>query len=161
MELATPITIHWDLPAGAPDPHFLLRIAVDIVQCRPLVLHLHDPGQRLGAATLAVLGRIRGTAIAVSLTVRPPYLEEKGHRELLCDTGVKEILLAAEHPAVLKTVPSPRNLGVSFSVTRHNWRVLPALLAYCRQEGITRLVLPMQRLYNGESPFFLDRGEQE
>jgi GeoRSP system SPASM domain protein len=52
-------------------------------------------------------------------------------------------------------------LGISFPVTRGNWRDLPRVLEFCRNAGVSRLVLPMQRLYNGESPFFISRPEQD
>ncbi|HLO27364.1 MAG TPA: SPASM domain-containing protein, partial [Geobacteraceae bacterium] len=49
---------------------------------------------------------------------------------------------------------------ISFPVTRENWRELPELVTFCRERRILRLVLPMQRLYHGESPFLLDSEEQ-
>ncbi|HEY6007265.1 MAG TPA: GeoRSP system SPASM domain protein [Geobacteraceae bacterium] len=175
MELATPITIYWDLPSRTLDTGRLLRICGDIVDCRPLMLHLHLPDPQLDEGTLAVLERLKGTSIAVSLTVPPEALGLAGST-LLRDLGLKEMLVevgqvAALSPGTLSgllflsqesasAAPRPTP-GIAFPVCRDNWRELPKLLACCRSEGVPRLILPMQRLYHGESPFNLTRREQE
>ena len=173
MELSTPITIYWDLPSQAADICILQRICSDIIACPPLMLQLRDSGPALGAGTLAVLDRLRWAQIAVTLTVAPAALA--GPAQILCrDCGLKEILLALEHPMeVPRDLPwSPGGgaepatggvlpvIGVSFSVSGENWRELPALISLCRERGITRVVLPMQRLYHSETPFLLNREEQ-
>ncbi|HTG81635.1 MAG TPA: GeoRSP system SPASM domain protein [Geobacteraceae bacterium] len=174
MELAAPISIYWDLPAGKADTASLLRTCADIVACRPLMLHLHDPGPEIGGGTIAVLERLRGGAIAVSLTIRPTALDDAA-AALLCSLGLKEILLTVESVQLLPagtalkrffdgkdaSPPAHPTMGISFPVTRENWRELPTLVAFCRKQGISRLVLPMQRLYTGENPFLLTRREQQ
>jgi GeoRSP system SPASM domain protein len=172
MELATPITIYWDLPTGTQDTDSLLRICDDIVVCRPLMLHLRDPGPVMGKGTVTVLEHLKGKAIAVSLTIPPTVLEDTA-RKLLRNLGLKEILLAVEHVSALleevevQPLLSPpgddtfiRARGISFTVMRENWQELPTLVTFCREQGIHRLVLPMQRLYNGEIPFSLNSHEQ-
>lgn len=173
MELATPITIFWDLPADRTDTGFLLRICAEIMACHPLMLHLSEPGPGIGEGTAAVLDRLKSAPVAVSLTI-PPSAHNGAARAFLYDQGLKEILLAVEHLEDLSTLlhggirgkngakpgAVQPTLGISFTVTLENWRELPALVALCREQGIPRLVLPMQRLYNDEPPFFLNREKQ-
>jgi GeoRSP system SPASM domain protein len=181
MELANPITIYWDLPAGTACIDSLLRISDDIVACRPLMLHLRDPGPMMGNGTVTVLERLKGEAIAVTLTI-PHTALDYTTRKLLRDAGPKEILLAVKHVAALldgveeQQYFSPQEgdrdgdavdpgalipvIGVSFVVTKENWRELPTLVIFCREQGIDRVVLPMQRLCNGEVPFSLNSHEQ-
>ncbi len=173
MELATPITIYWDLPADTTDTGFLLRICADIMACRPLMLHLRAPNPEIGEGRAAVLDRLKGAPIAVSLTI-PSASLNCADRAVFHDQGLKEILLAVEHLEDLslplqgdarsgigtKSGAHQPVLGISFTVTRENWRELPALVTFCRKQGIPRLVLPMQRLYNAETPFLLNRQEQ-
>jgi GeoRSP system SPASM domain protein len=173
MELTTPITIYWDLPSGTADICSLQLMCADIIACRPLMLHLRDPGPEAGEGTVAVLDRLKGVPIAVSLTI-PPTALHSAAGALSRDPGLKEILLAVEHVEDI-SLPLQEDarggdeirpgahqpvMGISFTVTKENWRELPALVTFCREQGIPRLVLPMQRLYNAEIPFFLDRREQ-
>lgn len=181
MELTTPIAIFWDLPAGTGDTSLLLRICTDIVACRPLILHLHVTGPEIGEGVYLVLKQFTGMPTAVSLTLPAASLDGPA-RALLHAPGRKEILLAVDRIADLGEEMAIRQLfsdhgsgrvadevqsgasrpvlGISFPVTRENWRELPELVTFCREWGIPRLVLPMQRLYQGESPFLLDREEQ-
>ncbi|GFE56422.1 GeoRSP system SPASM domain protein [Geobacter sp. AOG1] len=159
MELATPITIYWDLAPDAPRSDYLLRIAADIAACRPLMLQLYDPSPRPGEALHAVLEQFRGMPVAVSLTMTPDSFSHLGG-SAVGELGVKEVLLAIDTPDVLGNLAGRVSLGVSWSVTRDNWRLLPGTVATCRARGFHRLVLPMQRLYNGEAPFLLSRDEQ-
>ena len=160
MELATPITVYWDLAPDAPASDYLLRVAADIAACRPLMLHLYDPSPRPGKALHTVLEQLKGMPVAVSLTMTPgsfSLLDGNAPEGL----GVKEILLAVASLDELRSLTGQPSLGVSWSVTRENWRMLPEVVSTCRARGFHRLVLPMQRLYSGETPFFLSRDEQE
>lgn len=159
MELAAPITIYWDLPAQAADGSRLLRICADIVACRPLMLQLRYPGEKIGAAVYVLLERLRGVPIAVSLTVSPVALDSAA-MAILRDAGLKEILLDVDDAKKIPREAHRPAAGVSYTVKKENWRELPALVTLLRKRGISRLVLPMQRLYNGEKPFFLKREEQ-
>ncbi|HBA73122.1 MAG: GeoRSP system SPASM domain protein [Geobacteraceae bacterium GWC2_55_20] len=167
MELATPITIYWDLPADSPDDGLLQRICSDISDCRPLMLQMyHDAGSlQPGDALSLVLEQFRGSRIAVTLTVPAVAFESAPQccpegmqlKELLVSGNRLEGLAEAIHNANSYSGIMP---GVSFSVTRENWRQLPELVQLCRNEGIGRLVLPMQRLYNIETPFMITAAEQ-
>lgn len=167
MELATPITIYWDIPADSTDDGLLQRICSDISDCRPLMLQLyHGAGTfQPGDALSVVLEQFQGSRIAVSLTLPAIAL---GNAPGSCPEGMqfKELLLSGDHTEGLAEAFRNACLfsgitpGVSFTVTRENWQQLPELVRLCRCEGIVRLVLPMQRLYNGEKPFMITAPEQ-
>jgi GeoRSP system SPASM domain protein len=179
MELATPIIFYWDLPDETADSDTLLWICAEIIACRPLMLHLRVPGPEIGEGAAVLLNRLKGAPPAVSLTI-PPVTLDRMTWALFRFLGLKEVLLAGERVDAFREKmaasrllsaheegedqgrPGMANpaLGISFAVSGENWRELPALIAFCREEGITRLVLPMQRLYDGAPPFFLDREEQ-
>ncbi len=177
MELSTPITIYWDLPAANADTASLLRICDDIMACRPLMLQLCDRGPAIGKGTVAVLARLKGRGIAVSLPIASSALGTATVARLP-DFGLSEILFAvadmdrlAEGVKLIRCRDGREGygtksgaawpvVGISFPVTRENWHELPALVSCCREEGIVRLVLPMQRLYSGEVPFSLTGKEQ-
>lgn len=114
---------------------------------------------------MAVLGEFSGTPVAVALTM-PATAFHESVAARAGDLQVKELLLSAESVADFQRMRSAFRessliMGISFPVTRSNWRELPSLVAFCREEGVARLVLPMQRLYGGESPFFISRAEQD
>ena len=165
MELATPITVYWDLASDVPERDLFIRICTDVAECRPLMVHLYSPCLQEGCAALAVLEKLQGSRISLSLTV-PVAKISKLSESLISSSGIKELLLSSNDP---KDLPQgiaalfpllQKSLGISFKVTRENWRELPKLVAFCRKEGIQRLILPMQRLYNHETPFFITRLEQ-
>jgi GeoRSP system SPASM domain protein len=160
MELALPITVYWDLSHSTALDDYLLRICDSIVECRPLMLQLYDPSPLPGGAVRAILERFRTTPVAVILTI--PYsqlssLAGTSNEEL----GVKELLVACENGAFFESLPSVPEAGLSFFVNRGNWHELPEIVSFCRNRSPRRLVLPMQRLYNGEEPFLLNRSEQK
>lgn len=165
MELASPITIYWDLPAEPADTGMLRCFCADIAACRPLMLQLTCVGGALEEGIVAVLEEFSGTPVAVTLTVPLAAFSETVAARA-GDLKVKELLLSAESVADFQGMrgafrESSPAMGISFPVTRANWRQLPSLVAFCREEGVTRLVLPMQRLCGGEAPFFIDRAEQD
>lgn len=160
MELALPITVYWDLPEMAHHDGSLLGICDEILACRPLMLQLNVSDPQLSEGVRAILEHFRGTAVAVSLTAPAsclaPSTETPG-----ADLGVKELLVACDSLASLRAISILPEVGLSFCVTRNNWYELAEIVAFCRDRGIKRLVLPMQRLYNGEEPFLLRKREQE
>lgn len=156
MELASPITIYWDLPNGPKNTEYLLRICSDILACRPLMLQLYLPDVLMGDGSSALLGLLSGSQIAVSLSVPAAFINNS-----FVDTELKELLVLVECLDDLpKFTDSQALSGISYSVNRDNWRQLPELVGFCRSSGVNRLVLPMQRLLNGEAPFFITRQEQ-
>lgn len=172
MELATPITVYWDLPDRCIDSDALRKTCAEIIACRPLMLQLSAPVFPLAPGVSEALAPLAGSPVALFLTVPAsgfPLQAAAGSgdgvrpKELLvsCD-GLEELRAAV---GGLKGAADRQAegslLGISFPVTRGNWRDLPGVLACCRDAGISRLVLPMQRLYHGESPFFISRAEQD
>lgn len=160
MELASPITIYWDLAPGEFASDSLQQICTDILAVRPLMLQLYDPSTFLGDGVHAVLEQLRGEPVSVTLTITPACLSTAGDTAVT-RLGVTEILLVVENPETLKNITAGPSVGVSCPVTRENWRELPAIVAGCLEQGFNRLVLPMQRLYNGDKPFLLVRDEQK
>lgn len=171
MELATPITVYWDLPDRCLDTDALRQTCGAIIACRPLMVQLSAPLFPFGPATGEALALLSASPIALFLTVpasgfseHTALCEEYGWRpkELLlsCDSLAECRALAGELKDAADRQVEGALLGISFPVTRGNWRDLPGVLACCRDAGIGRLVLPMQRLYHGETPFFISRFEQ-
>lgn len=163
MELKLPITIYWDLPPNAPLDDSLLRCCDEILECRPLMLQLFDPAPLLRASVHAILERFRGTPVAVSLTLTHSSMTSLAgiSNSLINDLGVKELLLACDDLEILRKFLLRPEIGLSFFVNSNNWHDLPQVVLFCREKGLSRLVLPMQRLYNAEEPFLLDQSEQE
>ena len=125
------------------------------------MLQLYDPSPVLSDGIRAILERFRGTPVAVSLTI--PYsclLSLPLSGISINELGVKELLVAIDRPELLGDIPTLTDAGLSFFVRGDNWRDLPKVVALCRDLGISRLVLPMQRLYHGEKPFLLNRKDQ-
>lgn len=160
MELASPITVYWDLVPGESTCDSILQICTDILAIRPLMLQLYDPSSFLGDESRAVLEQFRGQPLVVTLTITPACLSTLGDKAVT-DLGVKDILLVIDHPDVFKYITAMPYVGVSCPVTRENWRELPAVVAGCREHGFSRLVLPMQRLYSENKPFLLSKNEQK
>ena len=162
MELSAPITIYWDL---GPEQGDVQRTCSDIIGCRPLMLQLFSPELQPHGAALDVLDCFKKVPIAISLTVPAAALLPRT-AVFLADYNLKELLISGDDP---ETIAAGWSLlseyggtkGISFQVTRDNWSNLPALLDLCRQQGIRRLVLPMQRLYNHGTPFFMTGQEQQ
>lgn len=160
MELALPITVYWDLSPGTTLDDSLLGFCDEILACRPLMLQLSDPSPVLSEGVNTILERLRGAPVSVTLTVPPScllFLAGTTAKEL----GVKELLVACDCLEELRSVYLLPEAGISFSVSRSNWRELPEVVSFCLARGLSRLVLPMQRLYNGEEPFLLSRDEQD
>lgn len=160
MELTLPITVYWDLPPNAPLDDRLLRCCHEILECRPLMLQLYDPSEALGGGVMAILERFGGTPIALSLTIHHSPLPPRAGLQTSL-SGVKELLIASDNLKSLRELPPLPESGLAFFVNGANWQDLPEVVLFCRDQGIHRLVLPMQRLYNGEVPFLLSRSEQK
>lgn len=159
MELATPITIYWDLALESCADEALLRNCADIAASRPLMLQLNDMSPQPGEGLLAVLEYFGKTPIAVSLTITSECLKHFDSAKLAeCD--LTELLVSTDDPEEPGRLPRMPHVGLSCALDSDNWRRLPDLVASCRTYGFTRLVLPMQRLYGSEAPFLLTRDEQ-
>lgn len=157
-ELATPIRIYWDLtplPAAPPDHE---RIAAEIIDLRILNADLVATGSVIPAACPAVVARLMASRISVTLTVSPGALNGALAAELAA-APPKELLVEvgslAELDALLPLHSSVA--GIAFPVDDGNWQQLPGVVSRCGAAGLKRLVVPMQRLYDGEEPFHIPR----
>jgi GeoRSP system SPASM domain protein len=168
-ELKTPIRIYWDLAPQTQLDH--RQIAEQIAGLKILSLDLTETAPAVSGACLAILERLKTEQIAVSLTLplvaaTPAALLQLSRFRL--KTVSIGIAGAHELPAVqlLRYAASEAGagaglqVGVSCQVTSHNYRDLPALLAFCVEQGAP-LVLPMQRMELGGDCFGLERGERQ
>lgn len=167
MELSTPITIYWDLPADLQDTDLLQRICTDISDCRPLMLQIYSNSDQPEAGLAFILEQLQGARIAISVTI-PVCAFQRVSDLFLNRYAVKELLLYADSLASLsgsvfsgKRISPQTTPGIAFSTTRANWRELPGVVCFCKKNDIERLVLPMQRLYCNEHPFYINSQEQQ
>lgn len=171
MELASPITVYWDLPGGEPGYDFIEKVCGDIMACRPLMLQVGLVECHGADVARQVLDCFDGTTIAVSLTV-PFELLDLPAMAVIGEQPMKELLFRIDSLHSLvglgddlgKLVERARSgmvVGIAFEVNDRNWRELPEIARHCRDAGINRLVLPMQRLCSGEAPFYITAAEQE
>jgi GeoRSP system SPASM domain protein len=92
----------------------------------------------------------------VTLTVSPSSLTRKT-LETLSLAPPKELLCEAASVGELATIdPLPAAVaGISLPLCAANWQQIPDIVRFCAEKGIKRLVFPMQRLYQGETPFHI------
>jgi GeoRSP system SPASM domain protein len=170
MELATPISVYWDLPPVVDDVGHLKRICDDIIKLRPLMLQLKIGDSQQEDVLLALFTTLNESQIGVSLSVPAGCLPHwKGN--LFSEFRLKELLICSENFSELtgltatvcelsEHAPAGTVLGLSIMATRENWRDLPSYVEFCRTNALKRLVLPMQRLYDNELPFLLSKADQ-
>lgn len=171
MELASPITVYWDLPGADAEDGGLEQVCCAIAECKPLMLQLTLADCAGGAIALQAVQFFEGTGVAVSLTVPIEFACLPG-MAIITSLRIKELLLQCTSMQALKPVTKEISalaggvqpgitVGVSITVDNDNWRELPMIVSQCREAGIERLVLPMQRLCSGEAPFYITAAEQD
>lgn len=162
-ELATPIRIYWDITPLADPPVDLLGIAAQIIDVKILNVDLTATGSLLPASCGPLLARFAASRIGLTLTISPAALPQllaavppaNLPRDLLLE------MASVEELADFDTRGTPVT-GISFPLAADNWGQLAEVIALCSSRGLTRLVLPMQRLYSGAPPFHLThRARQE
>lgn len=165
-ELARPITIYWDLtpaPLNAPD---YKEICLQISAIKPLQLHLLDCSPTLDQSCFSILEQMRGATPAIVLTALgnsiTAFVLDRLHT-----LGLRGLLLCASAYTELAGIPAIRDkvagrfaTGIAFQVNQDNWRDLPQLVAFCLEQGIASLTLPMQRLYR-EEPVFMPKAQEQ
>lgn len=172
MELATPITVYWDLPDTVCDVEFIQQTCSAIIECHPLMAQIYSPVFPLDDSTAKSLQHLSDASIALFLSVSAVSALQHTAifnenplrlRELLLVTDTLTDLTDASDSLVLlsKQLGDSSLLGISFRITARNWRDLPQIVTLCRNSGIKRLILPMQRLFQDEQPFYLSTAEQE
>lgn len=155
-ELSTPIRIYWDLtplPAEPPDHG---KIAADITALKILNLDITATGQSIPLSCFSVIKTCAAARMGITLTVSPGALTEAATealalhppKELLFEVNsMNELLSFALLPAAVA--------GISFPLCAENWQQIPDIIRFCSRHGFNRLVFPMQRLYQGETPFHI------
>lgn len=165
-ELARPITIYWDLTPVPPIAPAYVDICPQIVAVKPMQLHLLDCGPVLDHPCFSILEQLQGTPLAIVLTTVPASISESCLARLH-SLGLRGLLLSASSCADLAAVPAIRDAvagrfatGISYQVNQWNWQELPHVVAFCLEQGISSLTLPMQRLY-GDEPIFLPAAQEQ
>jgi GeoRSP system SPASM domain protein len=159
-ELTWPVRIYWDLPEHAADPGRLLAVAREIVELKVLFLSLRDAAAPVSPACLSLIDSLTGKNIALSLTIPgraltpqlPGTFSRSSVRALL--TNVTSLAEAR------RTFPAGRGAGVgairpgiSFDISRENYREIPEVVSFCLESGISDLVFPIQRHSGTGQPF--------
>ena len=167
-ELTTPIRMYWDI---GPTDHIGLsdyqRIAGEIAATKFLSLQITETAPVLSEAALTALETLASKPVALSLVLTQPTLDDHLF-SLLRRFHLTTLFLTASTVAELIAIPAAGgrvagkpDIGISFPVTRENYRDLPAVLSLCAEKAVQHLLLPMQRLLNGEKCFWLTREERD
>jgi GeoRSP system SPASM domain protein len=159
-ELSSPIRLYWDLgPTEQVNSAACRRIAREAVAGKFLSLQITDTAPQLSRACIAALDELKDTMMAVSLVASGSALDVPV-LDHLNKLSVIAVFIPASSMRELDVIPqlsaqteSKPMTGVSFPVTRANFRELPQVLSFCIEHRIGHLLLPMQRLVSGEQCF--------
>jgi len=157
-ELATPIRIYWDITPPPDCPPDFDKIAAEIIDLRILTVDITATGSSIPPACFSALERFAASRIGVTLTISPAALTAAATKALAA-TPPKELLLEVKSVAELCACAPfcPMVAGLSFPLDNGNWQQIPEVIGCCTDNGMKRLVFPMQRLYSGEIPFHLPK----
>ncbi len=168
-ELSFPLRIYWDLtPASRKPVPDIKTICQGIIEIKTLILDLTDNGNSLSAACIEILERLKNESISLTLTIAHPVLESAAFA-LLSRLGVKELLIDLSKEDSFRSfgdvVRQYKNenmaLGVSFTACEENCRNVSDIVSFCLDNGITRLVFPMQRLTSEGDCSYIDPEERK
>lgn len=158
MELSTPITIYWDLPHGSKYTEYHHRVCTDIQECRPLMIQLFFQDLYPEDNSSALLEMLSRASSSILLTVPAAQIANLPINR----NELKELLISVESLNDLEKMRDTDLFsGISFSVNKNNWRQLPEVIRYCKNNRLLRVVLPMQRLNKAEKPFFITKQQQQ
>jgi GeoRSP system SPASM domain protein len=159
-ELTWPVRVYWDLTeetAGGPET--AVRIAEELIAIKVLYLSMRDLSSPLSPASRAVLDRLGGGPLAVSLTLASAALraglpagpKASPVRSLFAEcvslAQVRELCAAGmPHGGTIAA-------GICFPVGPENYREVPDVAGFCRKQGIRDLLFPIQRLIGTGEPF--------
>ena len=161
-ELTTPIRIYWDITPAPDCSADIEKIASDIIDLKILTVDISATGSTVPSACFTILSRFTANRIGVTLTISPAALSatffgvlaQAPPKELLVEiSGIDELRTLAPFP--------PAVAGVSFPLDNCNWQQIPEVIIFSSQNGLQRLVFPMQRLYHGENPFHLPKRRRD
>lgn len=166
-ELDFPLRIYWDL---TPAPHEAIPdvtgICEGITDIKALILELLDAGSPLSDACVEILERLQNENISLVLTVSQSALNPPV-TEFLSSMRIDELLIEpsgdCDFRSLAEIVRRYKNRemtpGISFNAGRENFRNIPDIVSFCLNNGITRLVIPMQRFTTGGDCFCISSEE--
>ncbi len=168
QELASPIRMYWDIgPSPSLTYRDYRRIADEIAANKLLTLQITETSPGLSGPSLAVLEALRDKPVALSLVV-PLSALDVPVLDLLHAIPLKVLFVQTASLDGLGRIAELAGasggktaVGVSFPVTRENFRTLPELLNGCIEREITQVLLPMQRPATGVECFTFSRKERE
>ncbi len=168
-ELVLPLRIYWDL---TPAPHKpipdVTSICEGIMEIKALTLDLLTAGSPLSGACIGILGRLQNEDISLVLTVSQSDLNPPA-TELWSRLRVDELLVEPSGDCDFRSLAEimrrhekrETTLGISFNVDRENCRSIPDVISFCLDNGVSRLVFPMQRLAMGGDRSYIGKEEGE
>jgi len=166
-ELPFPIRIYWDLtpPPGEARVDYS-EICDQVAEAKFFTLSLLDSGRTLSDPCMKILERLKDEPIVISLTashhaLNPPTLQR------LSALNVRELLIDVSSSDDLRLIGGsikdfhelPMKIGASVQVTEASYRDIPDVVSYCLEQGIERLVFPMQRLSGKNTCFYVSKDE--
>jgi len=165
-DLTWPIRIYWDLPEHDIDLDQVRAIARELLELKVLFLGLSDSSATLSPACLAILNELKDKHIALSLTM-PGACFDPTFCEQLSPYRIKSFLLRVTTldqarsclPRLAGVDPKVIPAGISFDAGPQNYHEIPALVAFCLQQGIPALDFPIQRLTAARTPFCFSEKE--
>ncbi len=167
MELRSPVRIYWDISPGCvQDEQRHADVCEELKENKILSLNLTDSSPGSPGTSLRILERLSCENISVSLTLPQSaantldvknLIEWKAKSVLISTSSCDDLLSIVK---MRDTVGSALPLGISFEVNRANYIHLPRLLAFCSQNRIASVALPMQRLTVDQACFYLSREER-
>lgn len=159
-ELSTPIRVYWDLTPLPLDPPDHEQIVAGIIDLKILNLDITATGSAISPSCFKLLEKFATARIAVTLTISPSAFTIAATK-LFATAPPKELLFEVTDIHNLRELaPLPTSVaGISFPLCEQNWQQIPEVVRFCSDNGIKRLVFPMQRLYKGEVPFHIPASE--
>ncbi len=162
--LLNPIIIYWDLSPVETDDALNGRICDELLKARIFVLNLRDTSGKISGASMDILARLQGKQLKINLTVMAGCLEDGALEDLLQRDNVRIYIefnsmeeLSASADMMTKLKEAGLNAGLSFYLSRDNWKDLPAVTSFCGQNHIKELKLPIRRA--GDGTFYFSQEE--
>ncbi len=158
--LLNPIIMYWDLSPTDANDELNARICDELLKARIFVLNLRDTSGTISKASVDILAKLKGKQLKMNLTVMAGCLEDDVLEDLLQMDNVRVYIefnsayeLSASADKLNKLREKSLDAGLSFYLSRENWRDLPAVTLFCGQNQIKELKLPIRRAGDGTFHF--------
>ncbi len=154
--LLNPIIIYWDLSPAETDDALNVRICDELLRARIFVLNLRDTSGEISETAMVILSQLKGRQLKINLTVMAGCLEDEALEDILRMDNVRvyiefntanELNASADRLNILRE--KGLDVGVSFYLSRENWKDLPAVTLCCGQNQIKELKIPIRRASDG------------